>query len=197
MSLSDDRLYNILIEILASLNKNTSMFESNSEDVARWAKATYDIVPLIDARLAYFLSEFRAHKAEHRENIDKAIATFLEKASADRKEALEAIIAIRAATAVASNDAGDAARAAQSAAVAATAAREATGSHHTQQSGGSTPSSYAAVARDLLRGLPWWARFFLALALLTAATFGGQAIEAKWGLLRGREPQQHQRALPE
>lgn len=185
---ADDRLYNVLLEILAATNRNSRTIEENSQDVAKWAKASYDMVPLMDNRLAYFLTELRIHKAEVRADIEERVEKALAAAAADRREMIEAIIAIRSATAVATNEASDAKSAATAASLAATAAREATGKHSTEPAGGESShhASVFALLRDLVRGLPSWARFTLAVLLIAAAVFGGQAIEAKLHLLGER-----------
>lgn len=175
------RQYNLILEMLAQLQKFAPHVERLSIDAATHARALYDLLPVVETKLDQSHSVHRVYLADHAVAIEKKIDQFLADARRDREAIVEHIIAIRTATALAANDAEDAKDAAN-------AAREATGPQRLLDEHGrpvgptTTPPDQKGVVGAAIKGLGVWGKMgsrsqilliVLALIGLAALAFEG------------------------
>lgn len=203
------RVYNIVLEQNKLLNRIAPFLERLSLDQAKTATALFDFLPMVENKHDYLINEQRIHKSEVKDIIEKFLTAsaanqhaFTQNVEGAMKTFVDHVVAIRTATALAADNAGDAKDAANNAAA---KAAEASGVHKNQRGEEgrkrprqATPDNVVGLARTLVKGLPAWARFILALVILLGVLFGGQAIEARWQLLGGspaREQRRERRAL--
>ena len=156
----DLRQYNIILELTAAIERSTPTIERLSRDNATWAKALYDMVPIVETKHDQLLSASNVQHAGMREALDKHIADV----HSVVQEIRGYVVDIAKATAVTSNDATDAKNAAL-------AAREATGQH---------PKAEAEGAAGIVdKGAGWWAKWsttskvlFIVLVGVAGVAFG-------------------------
>lgn len=192
------RQYNLILEMLAQLQKFAPHVERLSIDAATHARALYDLLPIVETKLDQSHSNHRVFLGDHATAIEKKIDQFLDAARRDREAIVEHIIAIRTATALAANDAGDAKDAAN-------AAREDTGrfrlldAHghptHTPEVGGhakkDTPEDQKGVAGAVVKGLGVWGKMGARpqLLLIVLALIGLAALAFKGGQWHAKPPE--------